>query len=335
MQNLSSVYFVNQSLHVSVIFVGNHQNQWRTRGGGGFWGFKPPRNSEGPPKSCQTQPILKIADFRTPTPQDVRQKGSKILRLPPVRNCFTWAMTNKLVVIINSLKVPKIKKILSYEMKYLVPNIVSQPLHVSGMFVAHHQEVYCTRLFKMIVGVLTTCHTQYTWDSSICIFYLIEQHTKFFVTYLTGALYVHPLWFYKHQHDNRVRSKLFIACQRWWFQWRFWFVPSVPGYTHTYTHCLLKLFIPPSNGIVRLWFFPEFGAEFPLDICTPTIILNNPVYIQRLVRVVFHISKPSSSDPLAVHSTEHSLYNKNGWFLNLWGVATLFLLSKGTWSDVW
>jgi len=25
-------------------------------------------------------------------------------------------------------------------------------------------------------------------------------------TYLTGALYVHPLWFYKHQHDNRVRS---------------------------------------------------------------------------------------------------------------------------------
>jgi len=41
---------------------------------------------------------------------------------------------------------------------------------------------------------------------------------------------VHPLWFYKHQHDNRVCSKLFVACQRWWFQWRFWFVPSVPGY---------------------------------------------------------------------------------------------------------
>jgi len=27
-----------------------------------------------------------------------------------------------------------------------------------------------------------------------------------FVTYLTGALYMQPLWFYKHQHDNRVRS---------------------------------------------------------------------------------------------------------------------------------
>ena len=68
----------------------------------------------------------------------------------------------------------------------------------------------------MIVGVLTTCHTQYTPK---------------FVTYLTGALYVHPLWFYKHQHDNRVRSKVFVACQRWWFQWRFWFVPSAPGFS--------------------------------------------------------------------------------------------------------
>jgi len=31
----------------------------------------------------------------------------------------------------------------------------------------------------MIVGVLKPCHTQYTWDSSICIFYLIEQQSKF------------------------------------------------------------------------------------------------------------------------------------------------------------
>jgi len=56
-----------------------------------------------------------------PTLQDVRKKGSKIPKLPPVHNCFTLAMTNKLVVIINSLKVPNIKKILLYEMKFLVP----------------------------------------------------------------------------------------------------------------------------------------------------------------------------------------------------------------------
>jgi len=55
-----------------------------------------------------------------PTSQDVWKKGSKILKLPLVRNCFTLAMINKLVAIINSLKVPKIKKILLYEMKFLV-----------------------------------------------------------------------------------------------------------------------------------------------------------------------------------------------------------------------
>ena len=31
-------------------------------------------------------------------------------------------MTNKLVVVVNSLKLPKIKKILLYEMKFLIPN---------------------------------------------------------------------------------------------------------------------------------------------------------------------------------------------------------------------
>ena len=94
----------------------------RTEGGGST---PPPRNSEGHPKSCQTQLYcenLKIAEFRMPTLQDVWKKGSKILKLSPVRNCFTLTMTIKLVVIINSLKVPKIKKLLLYEMKFLVPN---------------------------------------------------------------------------------------------------------------------------------------------------------------------------------------------------------------------
>jgi len=78
-----------------------------------------------------------------------------------------------------------------------------------------------TALLKIIVVVLTTCHTKCSWDRSICIFLFNRTTLQVFVTYLTGAIYVHPLWFYKHQHDNRVHSKLFVACQRWWFQWRF------------------------------------------------------------------------------------------------------------------
>ena len=46
----------------------------------------PPRNSEGPQKLCQIQAdlwkLLKIAEFRMPTPQDVQKKGSKIPKLP-------------------------------------------------------------------------------------------------------------------------------------------------------------------------------------------------------------------------------------------------------------
>jgi len=46
----------------------------------------------------------------------------------------------------------------------------------------HVPFVVYTGLFEMIVGVLTTCHTQYTWDSSICVFfYLIERYSKIFL----------------------------------------------------------------------------------------------------------------------------------------------------------
>ena len=72
---------------------------------------------------------------------------------------------------------------------------------------------FYTGLFQMIVGVLTTCHTQYTWDSSICIFLFNRTTIQIFVTlqvpYLYNNIYVYiyvyPLWFYKHQNDNRVR----------------------------------------------------------------------------------------------------------------------------------
>jgi len=94
---------------------------------GGFGVFKPPppkfrRPTKVVPNPTRLWKLLKITQFRTPTPQDVQKKGSKILKPPSLRSCFTLTMTNKLVVIINSLKVPKIKKILLFGMKFLVPN---------------------------------------------------------------------------------------------------------------------------------------------------------------------------------------------------------------------
>ena len=138
-----------------------------------------------------------------------------------------------------------------------------------------NNKVY-TGLFEMIVGVLTTCHTQYAWERSMCIFLLFNRTTlQVFVTYLTGALYVHPLWFYKHQHDNGVRSKLSVACQRWWFQWRFWFVPSVPGYLREEEEHKPD---PWRNSIER----NHIGFHLENEVAvvkTPTIISNNPVCI--------------------------------------------------------
>jgi len=60
--------------------------QWRTEGGG-FWWFNPPapeipKPSKIVPNSIRLWKLLKIAEFRAPTPQDVRKKGSKILELP-------------------------------------------------------------------------------------------------------------------------------------------------------------------------------------------------------------------------------------------------------------
>ena len=55
---------------------------------GGGWGVQtspPPkfrRPSKIRPNSTRLRKLLKIAEFRTPTPQDVRKKGSKILKLP-------------------------------------------------------------------------------------------------------------------------------------------------------------------------------------------------------------------------------------------------------------
>ena len=72
--------FVNIGSVAVILYWGRKwfytHTQWRTEGGFGVFN-PPPRNSEGPPKSCQNNPIcenLKIAECRTPTPQDVRKK---------------------------------------------------------------------------------------------------------------------------------------------------------------------------------------------------------------------------------------------------------------------
>jgi len=171
----------------------------------------------------------------------------------------------------------------------------------------------------MIVGVLTTCHIQYTWDSSICIFLFNRKTLRVFVTYLTGALYVHHLWFYKHQHDNRVRSKLFVACQRWCLQWRFAAIlvncaPSGEMKNYCTPHIIKEnsenFLIHRCNYILLSQVYCVWQV-----VKTLTIILNNPVYFGCIV-LLFTLWKSSviGTDTLQIkrpiHFTCKSTLNK-------------------------
>jgi len=129
----------------------------------------------------------------------------------------------------------------------------------------------------MIVGVLTTCHTQYTSDSSICIFfYLIEQHSKFLLHNLQVLYMCTLLWFYKHQHDNRVRSTqnafslLFAAI----------LVNCAPGgEMHNYCtpHIIKENF---ENFLIHRCNYILLSQVYRVwqVVKTPTVIFNNPVY---------------------------------------------------------
>jgi len=48
------------------------------------------------------------------------------------------------------------------DVKLIVHNLVF-PVNMKSQY---------TGLFETIVGVLTTCHTQYTYESNICIFFI-------------------------------------------------------------------------------------------------------------------------------------------------------------------
>jgi len=133
----------------------------------------------------------------------------------------------------------------------------------------------------MIVGVLTTCHTKYTWSRSICVFLFNRTTLQVFVTYLTGALYVHPLWFYKHQHENRVRSKLFVACQQVAFSLPFAAIlvncaPSGEMHNYCTPHIIKENF---ENFLIHRCNYILLSQVYCVwqVVKSPTIILNNPV----------------------------------------------------------
>ena len=75
---------------------------------------------------------------------------------------------------------------------------------------------YYTGLFKMIVGVLTTCHTQYTWDQGRIKLFGAPRQWKHFrplfqAVFLSGGGYYPPDWVKHHASQSLDRNnKYFI-----------------------------------------------------------------------------------------------------------------------------
>jgi len=67
-------------------------------------------------------------------------------------------------------------------------------------------------LFEMIFGVLTTCHTQYTWDRSICIFLFSRTTLQFFVTYLCDSTNQNRHWNHHCWHATNSLEQTRLLC---------------------------------------------------------------------------------------------------------------------------
>jgi len=135
----------------------------------------------------------------------------------------------------------------------------------------------------MNVGVLTTFmhNTLQIWV--YVFFHLIEQHSKFLLHTLQ-VLYMCTLC---DATNVNTTMKFVLHVSGDGFSGG---TDSYLQFRDTHVPCLLKLCIPPSNGIVRWWLFPEFCGELPQGNCTPTIILNNPVHY--LLHVPYTVHGP-------------------------------------------
>jgi hypothetical protein len=125
----------------------------------------------------------------------------------------------------------------------------------------------------MIVSVLTTCHTQYTWDRSTCIFLFNRTTLQVFLTYLTGALYVHPLWtIVTDGHSWNVSTQnafslLFAAI----------LVNCAPG-REMHNYCTPHIIKENFENFLIHWCNCILLSQVWQVVKTTTVISNNPVY---------------------------------------------------------
>jgi len=141
------------------------------------------------------------------------------------------------------------------------------------------------------------------------------------VTYLTGSLYVHPLWFYKHQHENRVLSKLFVACQHVAFSQPFAAIlvnctPSGEMHNYCTPHIIKENY---ENFLIHLCNYILLSQVYCLwqVVKIPAIILNNSAFVvfTTVVHSYFHIVYIWMLFPTFNKTHTHVMYHSRYTFL--------------------
>ena len=86
--------------------------------------------------------------------------GLHYVLLVQQRDNFTFVLKNVCMVRRKTLKTPGVNHVMKTNLTHNLSSVyfVNQPLHVSGIFVAHHQEVYCMYTIGMCCAFqLTVC----------------------------------------------------------------------------------------------------------------------------------------------------------------------------------
>ena len=137
-------------------------------------------------------------------------------------------------------------------------------------------------------------------------YFLFNRTTlQVFVTYLTGDLYVHPLRFYKYQHDNRVRSTqnafslpfaaILVNC-----------APSREMHNYCAPHIIKENF---ESFLIHRCHYILLSQGYCVwqVVKTTTIVLNNPVHWLHSIRCPVI----KTVDRISVTHREHFLVGKD------------------------
>ena len=146
-----------------------------------------------------------------PSPSMERQSqylrlGDNCFKSSGMLCCVKWQKVTKILKIKTLWPYENLTMMMMMMMMMILPNILyaTPYTHFYELQTIYYsnENTNIQGYSKWLSGFLQLV-THNTLEIAVYVFFLFNRTTlQVFVTYLTGALYVHPLWFYKHKHNN-------------------------------------------------------------------------------------------------------------------------------------